>query len=297
MKRRLLLALQIIGTVVLVGVAVAALDLAAAAETLLGTDPAAAFVGFALLLVGQLVSALRWRELAVHAGVAGSAGWFARVYLRGCFYNTVLPTGLGGDAVRVMLLRKVASTRTATRSVVSDRLLGFAALAATAAFVVPFTPYVEGAAPSVLALASLAAIGVGLVVCALTGRIPAWMARIAGWTLAYEIIWFAGLWFLAAAVGIAIAPAALPVVVLVVGVALALPLSIGGTGAREGAFVLALAPLGVAAESAVALGVLFGVALAAVGLVGAVVRVGAEEPRRGVPAVDSPVGLSRELAR
>lgn len=297
MKRRLLLALQIIGSVVLIAIAIKALDLTAAADALLAMSPELAFVGFALLLVGQLVSALRWRELAAHSGVPGTPGWFGRVYLRGCFYNTVLPTGLGGDAVRVMLLRKVASTRTATRSVVSDRLLGFAALAATAALVIPFTAYIEIEALSVLATMSLVTIGVGVIVLGVMDRIPAWIARTAGLTLAYEAIWFAGVWFLAAAVGITIAPAALPVVVLVVGVALALPLSIGGTGAREGAFVLALAPLGVAAETSVALGVLFGLALAAVGLVGAVVRVSPHQPPTSLSRAESPVGLTAEVAR
>lgn len=297
MKRRLLLALQIIGTLVLVGVAIEALDLTATAATLLAADPGLTLVGFALLLVGQLVSALRWRELAGHAGVPGSAGWFGRVYLRGCFYNTVLPTGLGGDAVRVLLLRKVASTRTATRSVVTDRLFGFAALAVTAALVAPFTAYLAIDALSVFALVSLVVVGAGVAALAFTGRISAWVARTAGWTLAYEVIWFAGVWSLAGAVGIAISPAALPVVVLIVGVALALPLSIGGTGAREGAFVLALAPLGVAAETAVALGVLFGLALAAVGLVGAIVRVSPEEPSGSLPRAKSAIPLSPEVAR
>ena len=296
MKRRLLLALQIVGTAVLVGVAIAALDLTAAADTLLAADPGLALAGFALLLAGQLVSALRWRELAAHAGVPGSAGWFGRVYLRGCFYNTVLPTGLGGDAVRVMLLRKVASTRTATRSVVGDRLLGFAALALTAAVVAPFTVYLAIDGLAVLAIVSLVVAGIALAALAATGRVPAWMARTGGWTVAYEVIWFAGVWCLAAAVGVAIPLAALPVVVLVVGVALALPLSIGGTGAREGAFVLALAPLGVAAETSVALGVLFGLALAAVGLVGAVVRVSPEEPRLAPARPDSRIALA-EVAR
>ena len=297
MKRRILLALQIIGTVVLVGVAIEALDLTATADTLLAADAGMTFAGFTLLLVGQLVSAVRWRELAAHAGVPGSAGWFGRVYLRGCFYNTVLPTGLGGDAVRVMLLRKVASTRTATRSVIADRLLGFAALAATAALVAPFTAYLAIEGLSALALVSLVAIVGGVAALAFAGRISAWIARTAGWTLAYELIWFAGVWVLAAGLGVAISPLALPVVVLIVGVALALPLSIGGTGAREGAFVLALAPLGVAAETAVAVGVLFGLALAAVGLVGAFVRVSPEEPHRRPARAESPMSLAPEVAR
>ena len=56
---------------------------------------------------------------------------------------------------------------------------------------------------------------------------------------------------------------------LIVAVAIALPISIGGTGTREAGFVVALAPLGIGTEAAVALGISFGVVLALVGLVGA----------------------------
>ncbi len=296
MKRRLLLATQIIGTIVLVGIAVAALDLTAALDTLLSTRPDLALVGFALLLVGQLVSALRWRELAAHRGVPGSASWFGRVYLRGCFYNSVLPTGLGGDAVRVMLLRKVASTRAATRSVLTDRMLGFAALAVTAAVVAPFTPYLRLEEPGAAALATSLVLATAVAVLVLVRRAPAWVLRTGAWTVAYEFIWFAGVWFLALAVGLPVPLVAVPVVVLIVGVALALPLSIGGTGAREGAFVLALAPLGFQPEAAVALGILFGLALAAVGLLGALVPVSADEPHR-ISQVDPPIGFAAEVAR
>lgn len=49
MKRRLLLAVQIIGTFVLIGLAVRTLDLTAAADILLATDPGLTLVGFGLL--------------------------------------------------------------------------------------------------------------------------------------------------------------------------------------------------------------------------------------------------------
>ncbi len=49
MKRRLLLAVQIIGTVVLLGLSVRTLDLTAA-DILLATDPGLTLVGFGLLL-------------------------------------------------------------------------------------------------------------------------------------------------------------------------------------------------------------------------------------------------------
>ncbi len=50
MKRRLPLALQIIGTLLLIGLAVRTLDLTAAADILLATDPGLTLVGFGLLL-------------------------------------------------------------------------------------------------------------------------------------------------------------------------------------------------------------------------------------------------------
>jgi hypothetical protein len=50
MKRRLLLAVQIISTLALIGLAVRTLDLSAAAAILLATDPGLTLVGFGLLL-------------------------------------------------------------------------------------------------------------------------------------------------------------------------------------------------------------------------------------------------------
>jgi hypothetical protein len=82
---------------------------------------------------------------------------------------------------------------------------------------------------------------------------------------------------LARALDVDIGAAALPIVTLIVAVAIALPISIGGTGTREAGFVVALAPLGIGTENAVALGISFGVVLALVGLVGAPLSVAPEQ--------------------
>jgi uncharacterized membrane protein YbhN (UPF0104 family) len=85
-------------------------------------------------------------------------------------------------------------------------------------------------------------------------------------------MWTIGVWLLADSLHVGLPLAATPAVVLVAGVAVALPLSVGGLGTREAAFVLTCAPLGMAAEAAVTLGMAFGIALAAIGLLGAIVR-------------------------
>lgn len=249
----------------LVAVALRQLDLGAVGDRLTGLDPVMGLAGLGLLLAGQPISALRWRAIAARYGLHATPRWFAVVYLRGCLYNTVLPTGLGGDAVRVAIARRLGSATAAARSVLADRLVGFAALAVTAALVLPLAPaYLPAGWSTPLLGVDSVVLVVGVVLARRRG-IPPWL----GWTLLYEVVWFAGVWLLAQSLGLALPLAAVPVVVLVVGVAMALPISIGGTGAREAGFVAALAPLGVAAAPAVALGIAFGVALALVGLCGA----------------------------
>ena len=102
------------------------------------------------------------------------------------------------------------------------------------------------------------------------------LAGFVGWTLLFMAVWFGGIWVLARALDIELDAAALPIVTLIVAAAIALPISIGATGTREAGFVVALAPLGVGTDQAVALGISFGVVLALVGLVGAPLSVAAE---------------------
>lgn len=91
------------------------------------------FVLFALLLDlgGQTLSAFRWARLA---GMGGNAVSFSRawtIYFSGMFFNTCLPTSIGGDVIRVVgLARDTGSKTTALASVFMDRNVGMAALLA-----------------------------------------------------------------------------------------------------------------------------------------------------------------------
>jgi hypothetical protein len=95
------------------------------------------------------------------------------------------------------------------------------------------------------------------------------LGRLLGWTALYVVVWLAGMWVLAEALHISLDPLAMPMVAVIVGLAIALPISIGGTGTREAAMAVAIAPLGGTTAQGVALGLSFGVVLALVGLVGA----------------------------
>jgi glycosyltransferase 2 family protein len=290
--------LRIVVSVALVLVALRALDLHAIADVAAGVRPGEAAVGLAMLTGGQLVCALRWRALARKGGLDASRSWFAAAYLRGCFYNTFLPTGMGGDAVRVMLSRRLGRTAAAVRAVAADRLWGLAALAVVSMLLAPLTPQLVDHAGVRAAVAGVGgATALGVVVVALARRLPAWV----GWSLVYVAVWTIGVWLLADALHVGLPLTATPAVVLVAGIAVALPLSVGGLGTREAAFVLACAPLGVATEPAVALGIAFGIALAAIGLLGAVVRLPGPNGRTGPcartgPGTHSHVGASASSA-
>lgn len=280
-------ALRIVVSVALVFVALRALDLRAVADIAAGVRPGEAAIALAMLTGGQLVCALRWRALARKGGLRASRSWFAAAYLRGCFYNTFLPTGMGGDAVRVMLSRRLGRTAAAARAVAADRLWGLAALAAVAMMLLPLTPELVDEAGVRAAVAAVgAATAVGVIVVALARRLPPWV----GWSLVYVLMWTIGVWLLADSLHVALPLAATPAVVLVAGVAVALPLSVGGLGTREAAFVLTCAPLGMAAEPAVTLGIAFGIALATIGLLGAVVRLPEPDGRMGVDAAPADRG-------
>lgn len=266
---QLLLGARLVSTLALVGLAWWRLDVTAVLDALASVKPLPALAGWTALLAGQLISGARWRAVAARQGLHAPRGWFVAAYLRGCFYNTVLPTGIGGDATRVLLARRLTTTAIATRTVLVDRGAGFAALLLSAMALLPFTGYASGASAGVAIALGLAGLVVGLATAGLVAR-RGWFDWLR-WTLAFEVVWFAGVWLLAQSVGIPLSPLAVPLVVLIVGVAIALPISIGGTGAREVAFVLALAPLGVSATAAVALGIAFGLALALVGICGVLV--------------------------
>ena len=83
----------------------------------------------ALQLAGVLVSSLKWWLLLQALDQPLPYVWTVRVYLIGQFFNNFLPTTVGGDAMRVLMLRRrIGRISTALASVWVERLTGFVAL-------------------------------------------------------------------------------------------------------------------------------------------------------------------------
>ena len=86
-----------------------------------------ALSAFAVLLVGYVLSALRWYALLHAIGIRIRLRPCAEIFAMGTFANTFLPGGTGGDVVRaVYIARHVHSDRAGgVISVLADRAMGF----------------------------------------------------------------------------------------------------------------------------------------------------------------------------
>jgi glycosyltransferase 2 family protein len=163
--------LQVTVSVVLLAVALRQVhwsDLRAALSTV---QPAWLALAFALFVLGVFVRARRWQVLLNALGVKRPFRELSLWYFVGGFFNVMLPTGFGGDAVRVIEVSEDSGrTGAVVNSVVVDRYLGLMALL--------FMGLIAGALrPDVAPTASLALISVLFV----GGLVAAWLVSRSWW--------------------------------------------------------------------------------------------------------------------
>ena len=90
------------------------------------------------LLTGNLIVALRWRLILSAEAPSPGPGALVKLVLVGLFFNQVLPTGVGGDAVRAWRCRKLGiDLGAAIRSILLDRFCGYLVLVAVYAASLP----------------------------------------------------------------------------------------------------------------------------------------------------------------
>jgi glycosyltransferase 2 family protein len=259
------------------------------------------FAGAVLALAAAtLVNAFRWHAIL---GKAASPGWGAALKLLwlGLFFNQVLPTGVGGDAVRAWRCRRFGiGLGTAVRSILLDRACGYSVLVLLYGFGLPFLlPRFHAALQRQTLIGVFALAAAGLVALFLIDRLP---ARMASWRMLWPLtelsrearrVFFhrRSVYLLVlAAVGMSLSilsfdlaaqstgvrldfAAWLAIVPPVVFVQL-VPVSLAGWGVRELALVVILAGFGVPAAPALAASLAIGLLQIAVGLPGGLVWLG-----------------------
>src|SRR5260221_14501919 len=88
---------------------------------------------------GILVRSLRWRWLLKAVGAQVPFRHVVYLYFIGSFFNTFLPTGFGGDVVRVLEIGPGATSDQAAGTALVDRLTGFIILFVLALATLPFS--------------------------------------------------------------------------------------------------------------------------------------------------------------
>jgi len=128
-------------------------------------------IAWSLFLLGVVVRAVRWRVLLDALGMHRPLRELTSWYFVGSFFNVILPTGFGGDAVRAAeLSQDTGRPGPVVNSVVVDRYLGIMVLLAMGLIAGIMRPGM--AAPSIFMLTAVLFGG---------GLMAAWLLRRSWW--------------------------------------------------------------------------------------------------------------------
>lgn len=126
-------------TIALVAAVAWTLDLADLSARFVHFDPAWTAGAFATVFAAILVSAWKWGLILRERGHPLAFRVLVHHYFVGLFFNNVLPTSVGGDAVRAWEATKdTGEVPEAMGSVVTERLIAGVALGVTAMLGLPF---------------------------------------------------------------------------------------------------------------------------------------------------------------
>ncbi|MDP6475572.1 MAG: lysylphosphatidylglycerol synthase transmembrane domain-containing protein [Alphaproteobacteria bacterium] len=276
-------------------------DLDESGEHLAGFDAGLGIVALLVVALLFLIAALRWRIYARALNISLNVGTAFRLYLIGQFFGQILPAGVGGDAVRVWLLaRRGVAVGPGASSVVLERLTGLIGIVILIAVLLPLTfSYVgdSGMRLYLVLILAIAAAGISAIIglSFVPRLITRWRAvaviskladvaseaRHTGLMLKpalsvlllsvfMHLLAVLTVYILALGLGMEITPLACLALVPVVLLLSTLPISVAGWGVRETVMVSALGFAGAESSEAFALSILFGLALLALSLVGAV---------------------------
>jgi len=113
-------------------------------EARLNASSAPWFISWVLLAVltnifQVFLGAMRWQAISALCDAPLTLPRAFRYNMIGTFFNQTLPSAIGGDAVRLWLVSRIAGWRAATYSVLVDRAIGLIALAMLVVFSLPWS--------------------------------------------------------------------------------------------------------------------------------------------------------------
>jgi hypothetical protein len=294
--------MRLLVTAGLLWVAAARFDLGRAAELIGGAELPAIAATLVVLSAANLVAACRWQLILSAEATSPGQLTLLKVALVGLFFNQVLPSAVGGDAVRVWRCSRLGvGLGPAVRSILLDRACGYLVVVALYIAGLPTLLQILPDARQRGGVLAVLAVGVlGLLALVSLDRLPRAILRLrliapfaelsrasrrlfvdpgrCGAVLGLSIITIAltilAFKFVGDAVGSRLSLGSWIVIVPPVTLIQLLPVSLAGWGVREVVLVVALGLFGIPAEAALAASLLLGFCLILVGLPGGVIWFG-----------------------
>ncbi len=290
-QRALMMALKLAITAGLLYYLLSGVDLSRLQEIVMTVSPATFAAAIMLHIISYGVGGLRWWLLANNAGLALPFRAVLPSYYLGIFFNNFLPTGVGGDIVRILHLRRPqVSLRLLIASTVSDRLIGLIVVFATGLFAFTALEHVQFDDSTRVILFSLALAAIVSTWLFATDWFETLIARLThryrhtrvlksileivttlhdmkkrrglivgaiGLSLLIQSLIILCYYFLALGIGLDQPLLLFFAIIPVVIIATNLPISIGGLGVREGALVSLLVLSGTPPDAALGLSLVY----------------------------------------
>jgi uncharacterized protein (TIRG00374 family) len=302
--------LRVVLTLVVTGLCVAyvlwKIDLGRTAQVIVDANVLYLVLALGLMVVTILPMAWRWRLLLRAKGVEEEIPWLTRSYFVSYAAGQVLPTSVGGDAVRIFetARRHPGHGNTAAASVLLERAIGGAAtlilaavgfllavghydvgpylwieaLFVVATAVLGFLLFAKGARPLLrLARPLLAAVRLDRLATQVYLAIHSYrdhagvLLTVCAVTLGVQATRVLAIWLSGEAVGIDLSPRPYYVMGPLLFLVMLVPFTVNGLAVRESFFVSFLGNVGVDADSAFAAGFLFFLVPVAMAAPGAII--------------------------
>jgi uncharacterized protein (TIRG00374 family) len=298
-RRRAVIFIQAGVSIALISYLFAKIDFASSISTLRNAAPSLLLASLAQLAILPLLGAWRWQVILRALGSELRFGPALRFVWIGIFFSQALPGSVGGDVVRIWLYWKSgAGHRVAINSVAIERIIMVLSLLILVAAMQPgLVARSKSLATTWLPFLLLAVAFGGTVILMLSDRLVqrfgrwrpfraiAYLAADTRKTLLNPVVCLAvtlisilaflnmaiTTWFIALALKLPVTLTDCLVLIPIAQLASTIPISVGGWGVREGATVVLLATVGVAAADALSLSILWGLAGILISLPGVII--------------------------
>jgi glycosyltransferase 2 family protein len=294
MSRPLRVALQVLVSALVLAFLLWRIDVAQTLEVLRESSYLYVVGSLAIFVGTTWMMAWRWWALLAARGIHEQYGWLVRMYFVSYAASQVLPTAVGGDAVRIIehARRRPGVTATAAGAVVMERILGSAGtLVLVAVGLAVAAGRYEGVRPLVVVEVVFVAVMILLGLLLFSRRFERWLRErefrlgrrigierplkslhaamheyryapgvllsVLGVTVVAQFLRVIAIWLCGEAVGTDVSPLAYVILGPLLFLVQMVPFTLNGLGVREAFFVVFLGRFGVDADAAFATGFLY----------------------------------------